>query len=132
MSEPIPIIQDDSLRATESGFELQVRFKWYRSLPLSCIEDLRLSVDGQAVDPELLRFGINGHTYRLEELAGLVEEEWFIIDPAHLAVAQPGLVKAGEQHQLDVAFGMRIPYIAIGPDKFLTMINRESVTQTAA
>ncbi len=132
MSDPIPIIQDDSLRATESGFELQVRFKWYRSLPLSCVEDLRVSVDGKAIDPALLRFGINGNVYRLEELAGLVEEEWFIIDAAHLIVKQPGLVKAGEQHQVEVAFGMRIPYIAIGPEKYLTMINRESVTQTAA
>jgi hypothetical protein len=132
MSDPIPIIQENSLRATDSGFELQVRFKWYRSLPLSCVEDLRLSLDGRPVDPASLRFGINGHTYRLEELVGLVEEEWFIIDPAHVIVEQPGLVNSGEAHQVDVAFGMRIPYIAIGPEKFLTIINRQSVTQTAA
>jgi hypothetical protein len=132
VSEPIPIIDDNSLRATDSGFELRLRFKWYRSLPLSCIEGLQLSVDGHPVDPAVMRFGVNGHVYRLEELADQVEESWFIIDSAVLSVGQPGAVKPGESHQLDTFFGMRIPYIQIGPGKFLTIINRQSTTQVAA
>ena len=128
----INVIEDDSLRATESGFEVKLRFKWYRSLPLSCVENLQLSVDGQPVDPGAIRFGINGHTYRLDELADKVEESWFILDSAVVSVDQPGLVKPGESHRIDVVFGMRAPYIAIGPGKFLTVLNKQSTTQIAA
>ncbi len=128
----INVIEDDSLRATEAGFEIKLRFKWYRSLPLSCLEELQLSVDGQPVDPSAIRFGINGHVYRLDELADKVEEFWFILDSAIVSVDQPGRVKSGESHQLDVMFGMRAPYIAIGPSKFLTVLNTQSTTQIAA
>ena len=128
----INVIEDGSLRATESGFEIKLRFKWYRSLPLSCLENLRLSVDGQPVDPGAISFGINGNEYRLHELADKVEEFWFILDSAILSVDQPGKVKSGESHQIDVVFGMRAPYIAIAPGKFLTVLNRQSTTQIAA
>jgi hypothetical protein len=128
----INVIEDGSLRATDSGFEVRLRFKWYRSLPLSCVEDLQLSLDGQAVDPKSITFGINGHTYRLDELADLVEESWFILDPAVLRVELPGRVRAGEPHQIAVSFGMRAPYIGIGPGKFLTIVNACSTTQVAA
>ena len=128
----INVIEDGSLRATESGFEIKLRFKWYRSLPLSCLENLRLSVDGQPVDPGAISFGINGDVYRLDELADKVEEFWFILDSAILSVDQPGRVKSGESHQIDVVFGMRAPYIAIGPGKFLTVLNKQSATQIAA
>jgi Domain of unknown function (DUF6379) len=128
----VNVIEDGSLRATESGFEIRLRFKWYRSLPLSCLENLRLSLDGQPVDPSAISFGINDHVYRLDELADKVEEFWFILDSATVGVDQPGLVKSGQSHQIDVVFGMRAPYIAIGPSKFLTVLNRQSTTQIAA
>ena len=128
----INVIEDGSLRATDPGFEVRVRFKWYRSLPLSCVEDLHLSLDGQAVDPGAITFGINGHTYRLGELTDLVEEFWFITDPAVLGVDLPGRVRPGERHQIDVSFGMRAPYIGIGPGQFLTIVNAYSATQIAA
>lgn len=128
----INVIENNSLRATESGFEVRLRYKWYRSLQLSCLENLQLSVDGQPVDAMAIRFGINGHSYRLDELPERVEEFWFILDPAVLSVDQPGRVKSGESHQIDVAFGMRAPYIAIGPGKFLTIVNKYSTAQIAA
>ena len=128
----INVIEDGSLRATESGFEIKLRFKWYRSLPLSCLENLQLSVDGQPVDPGAISFGINGNEYRLHELSDKVEEFWFILDSAILSVDQPGRVKSGESHQIDVVFGMRAPYIAIAPGKFLTVLNKQSTTQIAA
>ena len=128
----INVIEDGSLRATDSGFEVRVRFKWYRSLPLSCVEDLQLSLDGQAIDPDAISFGINGHTYRLDELTDLVEEFWFITDPAVVNADLPGKVRPGERHRVDVSFGMRAPYIGIGPGKYLTIVNAYSATQVAA
>lgn len=128
----INVIEDDSLRVTASGYEVRLRYKWYRSLQLSCLENLQVSLDGQPVDHGAISFGINGHTYRLDELADKVEETWFILDSATVSVAQPGRVKPGQTHQVDATFGMRIPYIALGPSNFLTIVNRQSATQVAA
>ena len=128
----INVIQDESLRATESGFEIQVRYKWYRSLQLSCVEGMQLALDGHAVDQDHIKFCINDGEYRLGELAEKVEEFWFILDWALLKVDLPGKVNRGETHQIDVMFGMRTPYIPIGPEKFLTVVNKQSVTQIAA
>jgi hypothetical protein len=128
----INIIEDSSLRATASGFELRLRYKWYRSLQLSCLENLQLSLDGQPVDASAISFGVNGHGYRLDELPEKIEEFWFILDSAVLSIEQPGQVKPGEAHQIDVDFGMRAPYIGIGPGRFLTIVNKQSSTQVAA
>ena len=128
----VKIIEDDSLRVTDSGFEVRLRYKWYRSLPLSCLEDLQLTVDGERVDPGLITLSVNNHTYRLEDMVDLVEENWFILDPAVLAVRWPGKVKPGEEHRIDVSFGMRAPYIRTGPGSFLTIVNRYSTSQVAA
>lgn len=128
----INVIEDGSLRATASGFEVRLRYKWYRSLQLSCLENFWLSLDGQPVESSAVTLGVNGHSYRLEDLAGKVEETWFILDSAVVSVAQPGAVKSGETHQIDAVFGMRIPYIAIGPSNYLTVVNKQSATQVAA
>ncbi len=127
----VNVIEDGSLRATDSGFEVRLRYKWYRSLQLSCLEDLQISLDGKPVDPSAISFSVNDHTYLLDELPGKVEETWFILDSAIVNVAQPGLVKPGESHRVDVSFGMRAPYIAIGPSNFLTIRNAQSSTQVA-
>lgn len=128
----INVIEDNSLRATASGFEVRLRYKWYRSLQLSCLENFQLSLDGQPVDPSAVTLGVNGHSYRLDELTDKVEEMWFILDSAVVGVMLPGAVKPGEAHQIGALFGMRIPYIAIGPSDYLTVVNKQSATQVAA
>ncbi len=131
MKEVIQAVEENSLRVTEAGYEIQLRIKWYRALPLSCIENFRLALDGQPVDPSAMRFGINGHQFRIDELRDLVEEFWFVLDSAILSVNQPGAVKHGESHQIDCEFGLRFPYIPIGPGKFLTQISKYSGSQIA-
>jgi hypothetical protein len=128
----VPLIEDNSLHASENGYEIQLRLQWYRSLPLSSIENVQLTLDGQPVDPSALQFGINDHEYRLSELAELVEEYWFVQDSARLLVMQPGKVASGESHSLACELTLRFPYIPIGPGKFLTNINKLSVTQVAS
>jgi len=131
MAEAIQLVEDHSLRVTDTGYEVQLRLLWYRSLPLSCIERIEFSLDGQSVDPNLIRFGINGHQYRLDELADLVEEYWFIQDSASLSVSQPGKVVTGNTYNVKLDLSLRFPYIPIGPGKFLTNINQYSAAQVA-
>jgi hypothetical protein len=131
MREIIKLVEDDSLKATPAGCEVKLRLKWYRSLPVSCIERLQVSLDGVQVDPAQVRFGVNGHQFKLEELADLVEEFWFIQDSAVLSIVDPGKVKTGEAHKVRVEMAVRFPYIPIGPGKFLTHIHDYSTEQVA-
>jgi hypothetical protein len=131
MLEIVSVVVDDSLRATESGCEIQLRLKWYRSLSLSCIDKLEVTLDGQGVDPSLLSLGINGHEFKLDELDNLVEEYWFIQDFAVLRINQLGIVKRGKSHTINVEMAVRLPYIPIGPGRFLTQVNQYSAEQVA-
>lgn len=131
MGSAVKIIQEDSLRVVEDGYEIQVRLNWYRSLPISCVETLRLSLDGEAVQPDQILFEVNDHQYRLDELVEKVEEFWFVQDSVVLRVQQPGKVAVGESHMVEAEIALRFPYIQIGPDRFLTNISTCSETQTA-
>ncbi len=131
MGNQVKLIQDDSLRVREDGYEVRVRLNWYRSLPVSCVETVRLSLDGQPVPPERIRFEINQHQFTLDEMAEQVEEFWFVQDSAVLHVKAPGKVAAGETHSVQAEIALRFPYIMIGPGRFLTNTTTYSTTQTA-
>ena len=131
MLEIVSVVVNDSLRATESGCEVELRLKWYRSLQLSCVDRLEVTLDGKSIDPSLLRLSINGHEFKLDELADLVEEYWFVQDSAVLRINQPGYVKPGESHKVEVILAMHFPYIPIGPGKFLTQVHEYSGAQVA-
>ena len=117
------ILVEDSLRASPSGFEVQVLLNWYRSLPLSCVQTLELTVDGQAVPRAQIRFFLNERERSLDELHDLVDEDWFVQDRATLRVQRTPPVKAGEQHDVGLKLGSRIPYIVTGPDSALEQLS---------
>jgi len=131
MGASVKLVEENSLRASDSGFEFKIRLNWYRSLPLSCIENLTVQLDGQAVDPKQIRLFVNECEHNLDELADIVNEYWFVQDSATVRVKLPGRVRAGEEHTINVEIILRAPYIKIGPDRFLTMSSRYSSIQTA-
>jgi hypothetical protein len=131
MAKAVPLIEDNSLLATDDGYQVRVRLTWYRSLQLSCVEKVRLALDGEWVNPEEIRFGINDHEYQLSELTDLVSEFWFVQDAAVLHIKQPGKVASGESHTIEVEIATRAPYIPIGPNKYLTNSTTYRTTQIA-
>jgi len=97
------------LRRTGDGYEVPLRFEWYRSLPLSSVS-LTLAVDGEPVPPERIRFHVNDSDYALDELPALHAEHWFVLDAARLRVATAEPIAAGE-HEIAVDLALRIPYL---------------------
>ena len=95
------------LRSTGDGYEVAVRFDWYRALPLSCFS-VALRVDGEAVPAGRLRFHVNDRDYALDELPELHDEFWFVLDAARLRVDGP---LAGGEHDVAVDLTVRIPYL---------------------
>jgi len=125
------MLDDDALRVAEDGFELDVHLNWYRSLPLSSLKTVELTVNGESIGRDEITFVHEGREYGLDELAERWDELWFVLDAATLRVPRATLVKAGEEHQVSVRLGNRIPYILIGPDTALEYVTEKTKTLVA-
>ena len=99
------------------GFLVRVRLTSYRSLPLSCIEKIELSVDGVPVNPDDITFILNGYRHKLDELAHMSHIWWFILDYADLFVASKTPLPAGE-HLVEGTLVTVEPYVTGGRFSF--------------
>lgn len=131
MSSAVTLIEDNSLKAIPGGFEVKVRLNWYRSLPLSCIENIRLLVNGEEIASVALRFQVNGQSYLVKDLAAVTSEYWFVQDSGVLQAQMPGKVAEGGSYTVEAEITLRAPYILVGPGKFLTMPTRYATTLIA-
>jgi hypothetical protein len=110
------MLSDDALTETVNGFDISIRLNWYRSLPLSSIESIKLKIDGESILPAQIRFELNGKVHQLNALKDLYKEWWFILDRAVLHVEQTSKVNQGKQHEVELAMGLLLPYILVGPN----------------
>jgi hypothetical protein len=95
--------------SASAAVRVQVRLPWYRSLPLSCIERLGLTIDGEVQPQDRLTLVINGDGHPLAAVPGLHEVWWFVLDAVDVEVdAVPPL--APGTHEVGVAMELRIPY----------------------
>ena len=130
MSLAASMLDDDALRAADDGFELDVHLNWYRSLPLSSLKTVEVTVNGEAIDRDEITWVVNGAEHSLDDLAEHWDEMWFVLDPATIRVPRP-LVKAGEEADVTVRLGNRIPYILTGPDTALEYVTQKTKTLVA-
>jgi hypothetical protein len=77
---PDRIIEQGTLTTDGSRAAVEVRLPWYRALPGSCISEVGFAVDGVPAKEDSLRWTMNGRTFRVEELAGELDEWWFPTD----------------------------------------------------
>lgn len=95
------------------GLLFRVRLPSYRSLPLSCIERIELSIDGERVPSEGRRLILDGHSHRLEELADLNRVFWWVLDPADLFVPRTEPLSPGK-HVVEAVMVTVEPYMTGG------------------
>jgi len=93
----LPVLRDDALVSDREGFALRLSLPWIRSLPLSSLQDLAVSVDGEPVGARVRE----GHP-----------EWWFLQD--RVEVVAPGPLADG-CHEVEVAFSLLIPYLPGAP-----------------
>lgn len=126
------VLRPDAVRSTAEGYEIDVHLAWYRSLPLSCIENITLSIAGKAVDSANIHVCRDGRELTIADLADRVDDWWFIQDPITVKVRDPAPVAKGSKAEIQVELATRIPYIVIGPDMALvqrTKVDREVTVQ---
>ena len=96
------------------GFTLLVRLPYYRGLGLSMIEDIGLTVDGQAVAREDVRFSVRGRTWTLDEMEQEYGDRWNFGEKARLTVLRRGGLAAGS-HRIELSERLRISYLPFVP-----------------
>ena len=108
------VVRDDALHATSDGFALDIRSHWYRSLPLTSLVGLDLTVDGEKVPEDDMTVGVNGQEFTVAQLGDGYDEWWYVLDPFELRVRKPGF-DCAQPHDIEFGLGLSIPYILIGP-----------------
>lgn len=95
------------------GYEFYCLYPSYRGTFLSCIEDLRVYIDGQEVPQENMYFHVNGKQCLLSQFKDLYLEYWFVLDQARILVLCEGGLSAGS-HEVKMTMKHRIPYTGYG------------------
>jgi hypothetical protein len=126
------VLHGNAVRANRAGYEVDVHLAWYRSLPLSCLEDISITIAGRTIVRDDIRILRDGRKWTLDELAELVDEEWFVQDALTFLLPDASPEKPGSEIDILLTLATRIPYIIIGPGKALvkpTRVHRKVVVQ---
>ncbi|MFN0111620.1 MAG: DUF6379 domain-containing protein [Blastocatellia bacterium] len=123
------MLPDNALYASPTGCGLSLRSHWYRSLPLSSIAILTVTIDGADVPAEHLKLAVNGARHPLAALAALHDEWWFIQDAANLTIELPQPLAVDSQHEVTLELGLLLPYILVGPNAE-PLLSSSRVTKT--
>ena len=133
---PNGLIQQDSLRVHPDGFAVALTLPWYRSLWLSSVGTLGLSIDGAEIPAGDLRFELDGVQYGLDELPEQSETLWFLQEHPVLVARRAEPFALGETHEVSIAGDLRLPYMQIapgqdgGPGMYVPNIVRQTLTLT--
>ena len=118
------VLRADAVHAAPDGYTIDVHLPWYRSLPLSCLEDVTVRLAGELADSGELRVRHDGRDLTLADLPDLVDDQWFVQDALQVVVADESPVRAGGDLDVEVTLAVRIPYIIIGPQTALVQRTR--------
>jgi sugar phosphate isomerase/epimerase len=134
---PNGLIAADSLRPHPDGLALALTLPWYRSLWLSSVGTLRVTIDGTEVPASDLAFELKGQRYTLDQLPQQSETLWYLQEHPLLIVRREAPITLGETHDVEILGELRLPYMQIapghdgGPGVYVPNIVRQSLTLTS-
>ncbi len=108
------MIVEDSLENVAGGFAFLGRLPYYRGLGLSMVEDIQVTVDGEVIPREDVRFSVRGKTYTLDEMETVYDDRWNFGEKATIIALKPGGLAPGK-HTLEFAVRNRISYLPFVP-----------------
>lgn len=97
-----------------TGYELQTYITYYRGIPLSMVNDIRVKTDGQEVTREQIRCSVDdgGYWFTLDEMKTVVGHKWEYGDPMTVRVLQGGGLTKGT-HQVELTVIVKTAYIPV-------------------
>ena len=120
------LFSEKDVRRIENGIAVSVQLPWYRSLWLSAVDDVAVTVDGEAIPKERLRFALEGREYRIEELPEQWDTLWFVADRPDVLIDLGRVPEHDEKLTIEVVLTMRLLYMQImpgvdgGPGRYVT------------
>lgn len=96
-----------------TGYELQTNITYYRGIPMSMIEYVKVSADGKEADPEQIRISVDYEDwFTLKEAETVVDYKWEYGEPLYVRVLQKGGLAKGE-HKVKLTVATRTAYIPV-------------------
>ncbi|HBT1428199.1 TPA: hypothetical protein MA329_005620, partial [Klebsiella pneumoniae] len=83
-------------------------------LGLSMVEDIAVTLNGEAIPRQAIRLALRGREWTLDELESVYDDRWNFGEKAIITVLKPGGLPAG-WHRLKVAERLRISYLPFVP-----------------
>ena len=108
------MIVPDSLENVDGGFAFQARLPYYRGLGLSMVEDVAVTVDGEAVPREAVMLELRGRRWTLDEMETEYGDRWNFGEKARVIVRRDQPLAPGT-HRIELAERLRISYLPMVP-----------------
>lgn len=114
------VLTDDSLIRRPDGLGVALTVPWYRSLWLSSVSDIAVSVEGRQIPTDDLRVELGERTFRIDELGDQWDVLWFIQDRLVVVVPLDEPPSEGQPVDVEVTVDLRLPYMQIAPQIYVT------------
>jgi len=93
-----------------TGFAFEARLGYYRGLGLSMIEELNITVDGEALPRAAVLFDEGPGPLTLDEMESAYDRRWAFGAPATISVDYSGGLAPGE-HRVALQQKLRVSYM---------------------
>ena len=103
------MVRKDALSVRDGRLALALHLPWYRSLPISCLESVEVSVDGAPTSVTSVR--VPGFSGTVAD-AARSDADWDLRDALDVSLDREG--RPGT-HALEVTLAVRIPYLQTAP-----------------
>jgi len=104
------MVRSDSLSVRDGRLAVAVHLPWYRSLPLSCLESVGITVDGAPATVRSVQ--VPGFTGSVAEAAES-GATWDLRDALDVSLDTAG--RPDQPLAVEVSVAVRIPYLQVAP-----------------
>ena len=96
-----------------TGYELQTNITYYRGIPMSMIEYIKVTVDGEAVAAEDIRISVDREDwFTLKEAETVTTYKWEYGEPLYIRVMKENGLSKGT-HKVTLTVATRTAYIPV-------------------
>jgi hypothetical protein len=122
------VLREDSLSVDGNAMLLEVGLPWFRSVPISCVNGLMVTIGEDQFKTDDLQIKINDDFISITSLPSSDLGEWFLQDRKQIRI--PTTRGKGELQNVRVEFEMVIPNIFPTPDRpaHLPMVSQAVLT----
>lgn len=91
------------------GYEVRLRIPYYRGIPMSCVDEITLAVDGEEAPKDAMTITVKGEQFAYGEISTAINHRWEFTDTITVFVAKEGGLAAGS-HEVHAFVSIRISY----------------------